>query len=236
MPELQWNWEIFSAYADTVVVQPDKSIEDGALAIFNKNEYEKLYSVLVKVCSENNISIKKPWNDFNESEKKFLLFEKYELLQKNSKTNKGYNLNIFEGIIPTLNNLYEMIKSLRTNIDGISSSRLENIMQYRTCNVCEGSRLKSESINVLINNHSIKDIIQWNIPKAISFFRDLTNHIDKRNEIIANTVIKEIITRLEFLENVGLSYLTLGRSSKTLSGGEAQRIRLASQIGSQLLV
>ncbi|HOQ49660.1 MAG TPA: excinuclease ABC subunit UvrA, partial [Candidatus Kapabacteria bacterium] len=217
------------------MVQPDKSIEDGALAIFNKNEYEKLYSVLVKVCSENNISIKKPWNDFNESEKKFLLFEKYELLQKNSKTNKGYNLNIFEGIIPTLNNLYEMIKSLRTNIDGISSSRLENIMQYRTCNVCEGSRLKSESINVLINNHSIKDIIQWNIPKAISFFRDLTNHIDKRNEIIANTVIKEIITRLEFLENVGLSYLTLGRSSKTLSGGEAQRIRLASQIGSQLV-
>ncbi len=227
--------EIYSAYEDTVVIHPDKSIEEGALAIFNKNESEKLYSALVAVCYENNISIKKTWNELNESEKKFLLYEKYELFQKNSKTHKGYNLNIFEGIIPTLNNLFEMIKTLRTNIAGLSSAQLEDVMQYRTCNVCEGSRLKIESINVLINNQSIKDIIQWDIPKALSFFKDLTNHIDNRNEIIANTVIKEIIARLEFLENVGLSYLTLGRSSKTLSGGEAQRIRLASQIGSQLV-
>ena len=106
-------------------------------------------------------------------------------------------------------------------------------MSTKPCSLCEGSRLNETARNVLVKNHNISDLTHMNIEEILGFFKKL-NLKGSRGEI-AKTVIKEIVDRLEFLSNVGLNYLNLERSAETLSGGESQRIRLASQIGSGLV-
>lgn len=110
-----------------------------------------------------------------------------------------------------------------------------DFMDEITCPECNGSRLRKESLNFKINNQNIADLALMDLDQLGEWFGDLNNHLSSKQQMIAGEVVKEIVTRLSFLLDVGLNYLTLNRSSKTLSGGEAQRIRLATQIGSQLV-
>lgn len=139
----------------------------------------------------------------------------------------GHYMTDFEGIV---NNLQRRHKE--TSSDWMRSE-LEGYMSNRPCPTCEGMRLKKQILAVTVGDKNINHISNMSITKAIKFFQGLK--LSKKDTIIAEQVLKEILERLGFLENVGLSYLTLSRSAGTLSGGEAQRIRLATQIGSSLM-
>src|SRR5690606_28048926 len=110
-----------------------------------------------------------------------------------------------------------------------------DFMDEIVCPECNGSRLRKESLYFKINDKNISDLASMDLEQLSDWFNDLSNHVSVKQKTIANEIIKEISTRLSFLLDVGLNYLTLNRSSRTLSGGEAQRIRLATQIGSQLV-
>jgi excinuclease ABC subunit A len=132
--------------------------------------------------------------------------------------------NRIEGIIDILNNYY--------GADPLAANDLADIMVTKPCAACHGARLKPESLAVKVANRSISEIVSWPITDALKFFADLK--LGGREEMIAGRIIREIHDRLEFLDAVGLNYLSLDRAANTLSGGESQRIRLATQIGSKL--
>ncbi len=132
----------------------------------------------------------------------------------------------FEGVVPNLERRY-----LETDSDYVRK-KIEGYMRILVCPACKGKRLKPEILAVKVNENSIMDISELSVKKAIDFFQNIK--LDKTKTEIAKQIVKEILNRLNFLENVGLSYLTLNRAANTLSGGEAQRIRLATQIGSKL--
>ena len=144
---------------------------------------------------------------------------------KNKKWSGTYS-GKWEGIIPELQRRYKQTRSF-----GIRKW-IESFMSTRKCDSCEGKRLKKSSLNVTVSNHSIGNLCTKNIEETLKFFNKIS--ISKNDQEIAKGILKEIKKRLTFLTNVGLGYLTLDRASRTLSGGEAQRIRLASQVGSQL--
>src|SRR5262249_8946815 len=116
--------------------------------------------------------------------------------------------------------------------DGYNNDELADIMVTKPCAACHGARLKQESLAVKVADRSISEVVSWPITESLRFFADLK--LSQREELIAARIIREIRDRLEFLDAVGLNYLSLDRAANTLSGGESQRIRLATQIGSKL--
>ena len=154
--------------------------------------------------------------------------EKFSVVSKTAGVSKEYKIE-FEGIS-------HFIKSQHDDSGSSSLKRwAKEFMDEVNCPVCEGSRLKKESLYFKINDQNIADLSNMDISDLTAWFHDLENHLTDKQKLIATEVIKEIKDRLNFLMNVGLEYLAISRSSKSLSGGEAQRIRLATQIGSQLV-
>ena len=154
--------------------------------------------------------------------------ENFSVASKVLGITKDYKID-FEGISNFIQNQYE-------ESDSATIKRwAKEFMDENNCSVCEGSRLRKESLFFKINEKNIDELAAMDIDQLFHWFADLENHLDAKQLIIAKEVVKEINTRLSFLLDVGLNYLSLSRSSKTLSGGEAQRIRLATQIGSQLV-
>jgi excinuclease ABC subunit A len=154
--------------------------------------------------------------------------EKFSVTSKTAGVTKEYKIE-FEGISA-------FIKSQHDESGSTSIKRwAKEFMDEVNCPVCEGSRLKKESLYFKINEQNIADLSNMDISDLTAWFQDLVNHLSDKQKLIASEVIKEIKDRLNFLMNVGLEYLAISRSSKSLSGGEAQRIRLATQIGSQLV-
>ncbi len=135
----------------------------------------------------------------------------------------------FSGIIPHYREMYHQTSSSEIR------QKLEQVMSEVECDTCNGGRLKNTSLAVKIQGASISEITKLDITQGIAYMQSLAKKLSKREMMIASVILKEIISRMEFLLNVGLDYLSLDRSSRTLSGGESQRIRLASQIGSQLV-
>ncbi|RXJ85372.1 excinuclease ABC subunit UvrA [Arcobacter cloacae] len=204
------------------VINEDLSIEDGAIKIiygFNKGFYFKM---LLAFCEQNNINIKIPFNSLEEHEKKAILhgtvdevtffWKKHKLVRK------------WEGIVKLA---YDMIKE---------EKEMSEYMTEKKCDACNGNRLKPSSQSVFVANRNIPDILNIPIEDAHAFFQDDKNfeYLSEQNKMIAAPILKEIKERIFFLHDVGLGYITLGRDARTISGGEAQRIRVASQIGSGL--
>jgi excinuclease ABC subunit A len=218
---------------DPNLVIPDerKSIADGAIEPWAKSTTLYYAQTLASIAKHYNFSLDEKWKKLSKKIKDVILYGSDEEEIKFS-YDDGYekysHKKTFEGVI---NNLE------RRFLESDSEWKREAIAEYQSdsaCESCNGDRLKEEALCVKIDNHNISEVTKKSILDSATWFKNLEKNLDKRQFKIAEHVLKEINERLNFLLNVGLDYLTLSRESGTLSGGEAQRIRLASQIGSGL--
>ncbi|MCR5505348.1 MAG: excinuclease ABC subunit UvrA [Elusimicrobiaceae bacterium] len=222
---------------DEDLVVPDKnlSISEGAIyawdsPVTNKTNRWKnswagyYYEILTSVCRRQHISMTTPWKDLPRKQQEIILFGGEDVEYKVSWTGNDAH---FEGVI---NNLKR--RNSESESEFVREAVYERFMREIECPACHGARLNKEALAVKINGKNIAQITQMQVEQALDFINNLK--LTEREEMIAKQVLKEIRARLGFLHSVGLSYLTLNRKSQTLSGGEAQRIHLATQIGSGL--
>ena len=218
---------------DPKLVIPDekKSIADGAIEPWSKSTTLYYAQTLASIAKHYGFSLDEKWKKIPKKIKDIILFgsdEEEIKFNYDDGYEKYSHKKTFEGVI---NNLE------RRFLESDSEWKREAIAEYQSdsaCEGCNGNRLKEEALCVKIDNQNISDVSKKSILDAAVWFKSLENKLDKRQYKIAEHILKEINERLNFLLNVGLDYLTLSRESGTLSGGEAQRIRLASQIGSGL--
>lgn len=213
---------------DLLVPDPDKSINGGAIATMSDDQ-NIFYTDVKTACNHYNIDMNKPFKNLTKKEKNIVFYGSteplnFEYTAKNG--NKRFTTGFYEGVINNLERRY--IETSSTWI----REWLDNYMMELECPVCHGARLKESVLNVLINKKNIYEMTQMSIGELLDFIKNLK--LNKEQQEISNLIIKEIINRLEFLKNVGLDYITLDRMAGSLSGGELQRIRLATQIGSKL--
>ncbi|MBV6480159.1 MAG: UvrABC system protein A [Ignavibacteria bacterium] len=210
---------------------PDKnlSINDGGIVPLGKPRNTWIYSIFKAVVENLGYKFSVPLKKFSDDAMKIILYgtkERVKYSYTNSHGKIQYYLHRFEGI-------YNYVSRYSEDTSSESIRQwAESFMTINKCSTCKGGRLKEDSLWVKINSVNIHDITRKSIKDCKLFFDNLK--LDVRKQIIAEQIIKEIRSRLDFLMNVGLDYLTLERSARSLSGGEAQRIRLATQIGSQL--
>ena len=218
---------------DPNLVIPDerKSLADGAIEPWAKSTTLYYAQTLASIAKHYNFSLNEKWKKISKKIKDVILYgsdEEEIKFNYDDGYEKYSHKKTFEGVI---NNLE------RRFLESDSEWKREAIAEYQSdsaCEGCNGKRLKEEALCVKIDNHNISEVTTKSILDSAQWFKDLEKNLDKRQFKIAEHVLKEINERLNFLLNVGLDYLTLSRESGTLSGGEAQRIRLASQIGSGL--
>jgi len=188
--------------------------------------------IIGTVAQKNGFDLNTPIKELNTDQIKTLLYgtgdADYNVDYQSQKFSGELNTK-FEGVIPTLEKRY-----LQTESEYIRKE-IESYMRVLICPECQGKRLRAEVLGIKIDGHSIYDVTKKNITDSALFFSTLEDKLSAKEKKIANQVLKETNTRLNFLLNVGLNYLTLNRAANTLSGGEAQRIRLATQIGSALV-
>ncbi|NUU60985.1 excinuclease ABC subunit UvrA [Paenibacillus agri] len=216
---------------DLLIPDTGKSIEDGAFLAWTGSTSNYYPQFLKSVCEHFNIPQDIPVSELTPDHMDKLLngtgSEKIRFRYENDFGQKKDALVAFEGIIPNLERRYR-----ETASDGIREF-IEGFMSAKPCHVCKGKRLKREILAVTINDRNIADVTDLSIGDCEHFFEHVV--LSEKEQAIANLILKEISSRLGFLVNVGLDYLTLSRAAGSLSGGEAQRIRLATQIGSSLM-
>ncbi len=223
----------FTSKIDPVkVIKGDKSVNEGALDasgwyIMDSCKVNK--QALQSLAKKYGFSLNTPYKDLPENIKQILLYGDGSDIEVtyDSATFHGVFKRKFEGVINNLQRRYNETSSVNVKAD------LERYMTQVPCDVCHGKRLKKEALAVTVGDINISQLCDMSIDKALEFFADL--RLSQKDATIANQILKEINARLNFLKNVGLGYLMLSRSAGTLSGGEAQRIRLATQIGSGLM-
>ena len=221
---------VFQYFSENKLIEDDDvSIANGAIKGWTRRN--RFYYYQLKCLSEHyKFSLTTKWKDYQEEIKKIILWGSKDKIDFSHRFRSGSRIvrkHKFEGIIPCTERRFK-----ETDSDSIRNE-LSKLISEDSCDVCEGSRLNIQSRNVFVDDIQIHAITSMKIIDALEFFMDLNLKGAKKQ--IAEKIIKEILDRLTFLDDVGLSYLTLDRSAQTLSGGEAQRIRLASQIGSGLV-
>ena len=214
---------------DLVIPDQSLSINEGCIKTLSDDQDGIYYKELEVTCNKYKIDMDKPFSKLTKKEKDIVLHGSPEAIRFNYKTRGGTTvdkLKPYEGIITNLQRRY-----METTSTWIREW-LENYMVEYECETCHGARLSDEVLAVKIDKKNIYQVTQLSIKELIKYINNLK--LSKEKQEIANLVLKEISDRLNFLSNVGLEYLTLNRTAGTLSGGEAQRIRLATQIGSHL--
>lgn len=214
---------------DLVIPDKNKSLKDGAIVTLGDDTDNIYFKKLECLCKHYKISLTKAFKKLTEREKDLILYGSDELINFHFTSKSGNVTNqtdYYEGIINNLERRY-----METSSSWIREW-LEKFMIEQTCEVCNGARLADEVLSVKVGDKNIYEVTLMSIKELITFFDKLELSEEKMQ--IADLILKEIKSRLSFLKNVGLEYLTLARSAGTLSGGEAQRIRLATQIGSRL--
>jgi excinuclease ABC subunit A len=216
---------------ELIVPDPSLSIAEGALVpwtVINSAFYEQ---VIQAIADRYEISLETPWQDLPDEQQKLFLYgtdgEKVYVTYRNRMGRKRSYMLAFEGIVPGLERRY------RETDSSFQKERIEEYMTLKPCPLCHGARLKETSLAVTVNDRNISQFTELSVERAIDFVDGL--ELSDTERAIGARILKEIRERLSFLENVGVGYLTLNRAAGSLSGGEAQRIRLATQIGSSLM-
>jgi excinuclease ABC subunit A len=216
---------------DLLVPDPSLSIAEGALvpwSVGNSNFYE---SVIQAIADRWEIDLDKPWQELTPEQQDLFLYgtkgERIYVQYRNRMGRRRSYMLAFEGIVPSLQRRY------RETDSGQQRERIEEYMSFRPCPACHGARLKPEVLAVTVGGLNIHEFTKMSVTRSLRFLDEL--ELTEVEQLIGARIVKEIRERLTFLEDVGVGYLNLDRASATLSGGEAQRLRLATQIGSQLV-
>ena len=224
---LGWKREIDAS----LVLDMEKSLEDGAIIPWSNNFFTYYNQILAAAAHHYKIPLDRPLKELTKKQIDFILYgnggEKFKVVYTNSYGETGTFRSAYEGVINNLSRRY-----METRSD-YAREEIEKYMTYSLCPTCEGKRLREEILWVLVGGKSINQVTALSVKECIDFFEQL--ELNERETIIARQVVKEIKERLHFLLDVGLDYLTLDRKAGSLSGGEAQRIRLATQVGSSLV-
>ncbi|MCK4316151.1 MAG: excinuclease ABC subunit UvrA, partial [Anaerolineae bacterium] len=243
---------------DLLVPNPDESIAEGAIQAWNVQGREGYYwQLLEATCDHFNIPIEAPWRELNHAQRHILLYgsgeESIQIHYVSRDGRRSDYATRFEGAIPHLQRRYH-----ETSSDYVRG-KIEEFMTRLPCPACKGARLRPEALAVTVAGKQISEMTSWPITRLLEWIDELSGFRFQRNQVfsekpgflpeilspgspltekewfIARRILKEVRARLQFMVNVGLDYLTLDRTAVTLAGGEAQRIRLATQIGSQLM-
>jgi len=219
-------------YFDPELIVPDSdlSLFEGAILPWARKNSSYFHQMLDALTEHYNIDIHRPFKDLRPDVQHVLFYGSGEEKVKFSfefNGRKASSYKGFEGVIKNLERRYKETDS------AFIREEIEKYMNNRTCPTCHGKRLRRDSLSIRVNGKAISDITEFSIAEAFEFFSNI--NLSERDMVIAQRILREIIERLGFLLNVGVDYLTLDRGSATLSGGEGQRIRLATQIGSSLV-
>ena len=223
--------KLYEVNDNKIVPDQNLSIIQGALAPLGSQKQTWIFKQLDLIAQRYNFKLSDPFKKIPKEAIEVILYganEKFEVESKTLGITRSYKID-FEGIANFIKNTFE---------DNESKSLkrwAKDFMDHTDCKDCKGSRLRKESLYFKVNDKNISELAQMDILDLAEWFKTLKSNLSKNQIKIGEEIIKEIKTRLQFLIDVGLTYLTLDRSSKSLSGGEAQRIRLATQIGSQLV-
>jgi excinuclease ABC subunit A len=216
---------------DLLVPDPTLSIGEGALVPWSLGNSSFYESVIQAIADRYELDIDTPWQDLTEEQQNLFLHgtdgDKVYVQYRNRMGRRRSYMLAFEGIVASLERRYRETDSSQQR------ERIEEYMSFRPCPVCKGARLKPEVLAVTVGERNIHEYTRMSVQRAIEFLDGL--ELTETEQLIGARIIKEIRERLSFLENVGVGYLQLDRAASTLSGGEAQRLRLATQIGSQLV-
>jgi excinuclease ABC subunit A len=230
-PNCKGLGRLYEVNLDKIVPNKNLSIKQGALAPHGPQKSNWVFKQLELIAQHYGFSLSDPFQKIPDEAKEVIFFGANTTFEVESKTlgiTRNYKID-FEGVATFLQNTFE-------NDESKSLKRwAKDYMDKKVCPECNGSRLRKESLFFKINDKNIADLSDWDILELTAWFKDLEQHLSEIQLKIAAEIIKEVRSRLSFLVDVGLTYLALNRSSKSLSGGEAQRIRLATQIGSQLV-
>ncbi len=216
---------------DLIVPNPDLSLEEGAIVAWNTDDHDGYYWQLLEATARYyHIPTDRPWRELTPAQRQTILYgsggEEIPITYTARDGGRRIYRTPFEGVIPNLQRRYR-----ETTSDYIRA-KIEEFMTRRPCPACGGARLKPEALAVTVAGKNIYELTRMTAKQLLEWLDDLP--LTEKERIIADRILKEVRSRLQFMVNVGLDYLTLDRTAETLSGGEAQRIRLATQIGSQL--
>ncbi len=225
---------VYTINIEEVVPDKSKSVKEGGIAPLGEERDASVFQQVVAFAKKHKINLGVPLNQLTVEQLDMLLYgdqaesKSLELNMEDDSVPDTYS-GSYEGIIPMLKRWF--ISSHSTEV---LKEWVEKFMTLQTCPSCEGTRLKKESLWFKVAEKNIAELSAMNLDKLMLWFADIEDRMSNKQQVIGKDVLKEIRERLQFLLDVGLTYLSMGRPSKTLSGGESQRIRLATQIGSQL--
>jgi excinuclease ABC subunit A len=216
---------------DKIIPDDKVSIKNGGLAPLGEQKKTWIFRQLGHIADKFEFSLNDPIDQIPKEAMNLILYggkEKLEIQSKDLGVARNYQID-FEGVYNFIENQY------RESDSGSIKRWAKGFMDEINCGVCNGKRLKKESLHFLIDGQSISDLADLDMDHLAEWFDELVDKLNEKQKTIGSEIVKELRTRIQFLLDVGLNYLALSRGSKTLSGGEAQRIRLATQIGSQLV-
>lgn len=225
---------VYSVSLESIIPDKTRSVKEGGIVPLGEQRDAHMYRSVELLARKNKISLDKPIKDLSSAALNMLLYGNaegisLEVTDRDDETAGQPYEGEFEGIVPMLKRWFSGANSSESLREWV-----EKFMELKTCTTCNGARLKKESLWFKVDEKNISELSNLNLDKLHDWFDDIEKRLGKKQNTIAKDILKEIRERVQFLLDVGLTYLSLDRPSRSLSGGESQRIRLATQIGSQL--